>query len=568
MTGDLGWQPELWRRLRERVGGLDPVQRLAAARTTLLTDPGRIRLPGRLSVFGPTRLPAAHLSLLAALAEHRAVHLWLPHPSPALWERVAALEVTGAGLEAEIPARRADPTAGVARCPLLASLGRDVRELQVRLAAAAPRATHRHHPRPDPPPTLLGRLQLRLRDDRPPATPAPTDPADRSVQVHACHGPHRQVEVLREVIVGLLADDETLQPRDVLVMCPDVETFAPLVSAAFGSGAEAGPDHHPGQRLPVRLADRALRQVNPLLDTVATLLELADARLTAAQGLDLLASAPVRFRFRLDEAELDRLRTLVGRAGVRWGLDAAHRERYRLQAYRQNTWAAGLDRLLLAVALSPGPGDDGPGWLGTALPLAEVESGDSTLVGRLAEFVDRLAGVLTALAGERPLTGWVQTLTDALDQLTATTTAQAWQDGQARAELAAAVRAAGPHADTVPLRLPDVRSLLADRLRGRPTRARFPDRHAHRGHPGPDALGAASGGLPARAGRRGVPARRRTGRRRPAGPGTAGRRARPAQRGPPAAAGRAGRGHRAVGRAALRGRRTDRGPAAARGPAR
>ncbi|HVH20939.1 MAG TPA: exodeoxyribonuclease V subunit gamma [Pseudonocardia sp.] len=471
VDGDLSWQPELWRRLRSLVGGPDPGERLAAVCAVLRADPRRVRLPSRLSVFGPTRLPAAHLGLLVALAAHRDVHLWLPHPSPALWDRVSAL-----GPGTEVPLRRADPTATVARHPLLASLGRDARELQIRLAAAAPRSAHRHHARPDPPPTLLGRLQRRLRDDQPPDAPAPIGQHDHSVRVHACHGPHRQVEVLREVIVGLLADDESLQPRDILVMCPNVETFAPLVSAVFGPvgpGTEPGPDRHPGQRLPVRLADRALRQVNPVLDIVATLLELADSRLTAAQGLDLLASAPVRLRFRLDESELDRLRTLVGRAGVRWGLDAAHRGRYRLQGYRQNTWAAGLDRLLLAVTMAGGPGDDEPGWLGTALPLADVESGDSTLVGRLAEFIDRLGGLLTALSGERPLTGWVQTLTNALDQLTTTTTSEAWQDGQARAELAAAVRAAGPHADTVPLRLPDVRSLLADRLRGRPTRAGF-----------------------------------------------------------------------------------------------
>ncbi len=81
--------------------------------------------------------------------------------------------------------------------------------------------------------------------------------------------------------------------------------------------------------------------------------------------------------------------------------------------------------------------------------------------------------MLDELSGERPLTGWVQTLSRALDQLTDTTAAQAWQGAQARAELAAAVRAAGPHADRVPLGLPDVRSLLADRLRGRPTRAGF-----------------------------------------------------------------------------------------------
>ena len=63
---------------------------------------------------------------------------------------------------------------------------------------------------------------------------------DVSVQVHACHGPARQVEVLREVLLGLLADDPTLEPRDILVMCPDIEAYAPLITAAFGMGDVVG----------------------------------------------------------------------------------------------------------------------------------------------------------------------------------------------------------------------------------------------------------------------------------------------------------------------------------------
>ena len=52
--------------------------------------------------------------------------------------------------------------------------------------------------------------------------------------MHACHGRQRQVEVLREVLLGLLEDDPTLEPRDIIVMCPDIEAYAPLISASFG----------------------------------------------------------------------------------------------------------------------------------------------------------------------------------------------------------------------------------------------------------------------------------------------------------------------------------------------
>jgi exodeoxyribonuclease V gamma subunit len=459
-VADLAWQPELWRGLRQRIGTPGPAERLDVACAVLRSDPAVAPLPSRLSLFGPTRLPAEHLAVLGALAEHREVHLWLPHPSPALWSAVAP--------PAAVPHRRADPTADAPRHPLLGSLGRDVRELQLRLTEAAPGLADTHHPLPERPATLLGSLQRQLRDDLPPAGDVVLADADRSVQVHSCHGPDRQVEVLREVVLGLLEADPTLEPRDVLVMCPDIETFAPLVSASFGLG-ESAQDGHPGQQLQVRLADRALRQVNPLLDTVAQLLELADSRLTASQLLDLLGSAPVRRRFRLDDSDLDRLRDLVVRSGVRWGLDGPHRAPFHLDGFAQNTWSAGLDRLLLGVTMAGG----GQEWLGTALPMEEVDSGDVERVGRLAEFVHRLADVLAGLAGEQPLERWVAALVAGLDVLTDVAGGDEWQAAQARAELAEAARAAGPHAGAVPLGLADVRGLLAERLRGRPTRANF-----------------------------------------------------------------------------------------------
>ena len=84
------WQAELWRRLRERIAEPDPAARVEAACARLRAEPGSPSCPARLSLFGLTRLPAGQLHVLRALAEHRDVHLFLLHPSPALWERIAA----------------------------------------------------------------------------------------------------------------------------------------------------------------------------------------------------------------------------------------------------------------------------------------------------------------------------------------------------------------------------------------------------------------------------------------------------------------------------------------------
>jgi len=382
--------------------------------------------------------------VLSALAEHRDVHLWLPHPSPVLWQR---LEGHTAGR------RRDDHTATLPSHPLLRSLARDVRELQLRL----PPHDDEHHADGARPATLLGRLQSDLRDDVP---PGPAE-LDDTLQVHACHGPARQVEVLRELLLRLFQDDPTLEPRDVLVMCPDVETFAPLVSATFGLGPDLP---HPGGALRVRLADRSLRSTNPLLDTVAALLDLAQSRVTASQVLDLAATPGVRRRFGFTDEELERIRDWVARSGVRWGIDATTRRPYGLDAVAQNTWQTGLDRVLLGVTTS----EDEPVWLDRALPLDDVDSSDIDLAGRLAELLDRLEDVLTALAGDHPAGHWVETLAGALDLLTETDRDDAWQLAQARRELAEA-----GEGGQAPIRLADVRALLADRLRGRPTRANF-----------------------------------------------------------------------------------------------
>ncbi len=133
--------------------------------------------------------------------------------------------------------------------------------------------------------------------------------------------------MLHDAILHLLADDPTLEPRDVIVMCPDIETFAPLIQATFG----AAEDERPGAPdLRVRLADRSIRQTNPVLGVVARLLELADERLTASQVLDLADREPVRRRFGFDDDDLARAEEWVRASGVRWGLDAAHRAPFKL----------------------------------------------------------------------------------------------------------------------------------------------------------------------------------------------------------------------------------------------
>lgn len=501
-----GWQPHLWRMLRDRIQVASPAERLESGCRALHDDPDSADLPERVSLFGPTRLDYATLAVLSALAAHRAIHLWLPHPSPTLWSELEAhpgptRTRTGDGVLPPPPSRRADdPTATRGAHRLLSYLGRDSRELQLSLASLP--ATIRDHAL-DPPattepgragprssPCLLTRLRADLAADRslPEEDRLRLDTSDRSIQVHASHDVDRQVEVLREVLLGLLADDPTLEPRDILVMCPDVETFAPVISASFGArpedsaapldppGADAqeddaradpGTDGHPGHRLRVRLADRSLRQINPMLQLLSRLFDLADSRLEASTVLDLCSFEPVAAKFDFTADDLIRLRDLVDRSGVRWGYDASDRTRFGLTGYPQNTWAAGMDRLLLGVAMD----EDGEQFLGTTLPLDDVDAGDVDLVGRLAEAVQRIRTVIEQFSRRQSLQAWVDACRGAFDLLTATHDANRGQTAQAYGELARIAETAD--SDTVGLTRTEASAVLRDVFAGRPSRSSF-----------------------------------------------------------------------------------------------
>ena len=310
-------------------GSACPTRRSASrprARACARTPPS-CELPARIALFGLTRLPAAHLAVLDALAAHRDVHLLLLHPSPALWDAVAAAT---AG-RPPVRRRAGDPTAAIATNRLLASWGRTRASCSSSWPLRAARSTTTTR-RLTPAgrcwrasrPTCAPIAARRARRCPPTTTSArsSTRPTAASRSTRATAAPARW-RSLRDAILHALAEDPTLEPRDVIVMCPDIEAFAPLIQATFGAGETVQDEEDdapaplpPGVRPPdlrVRLADRALRQTNPVLGVVAGLLELAERRLTASEVLDLAGREPVRRRFGLDDDDLARLEEWVGR---------------------------------------------------------------------------------------------------------------------------------------------------------------------------------------------------------------------------------------------------------------
>ncbi|HSS06028.1 MAG TPA: exodeoxyribonuclease V subunit gamma, partial [Rhodanobacteraceae bacterium] len=228
--------------------------------------------------------------------------------------------------------------------------GRDFIETLFSYELVTPREIE-FYAEPEKPHGLLQRLQLDLlerRAPRGPKIPLAEIERGRSLQMHACHTRLREVEVLHDQLRAMFEEDPALEARDVAVMAPDINLYAPYIAAVFG-GAQSTP-----RFIPYTVADESALIAAPVADLVLRILDLAQSRLTSNDVLDLIAMPPLTRRFDLDTESIDRLRDWIKAAGARWGLDAAHRARLGAPADDAFTWRFALDRLLLGHAA----GDD------------------------------------------------------------------------------------------------------------------------------------------------------------------------------------------------------------------
>ncbi|KEF42198.1 MAG: exodeoxyribonuclease V subunit gamma [Cyanobium sp. CACIAM 14] len=367
----LRWQPLLYRGLHRELGR-EPfgrrVQALIARlhRGELAAEAGGAPL----RLFGLSSMAPIQVQLLQALSRHRTVDLYLLTPCPDLWRRCgerrrqlsdalalrqpldAAWLLEAPGLEARFG------RLGGEFQQLLEGTGEaQLGEEQERDLFFAPATSARHSARRPRRAPLLAQLQQQLAD--PEGTPGLVlDPQDRSLEFHACPGRLRQVQILRDRLLQLLAADPGLEPRDILVMTPDIDGFAPLVASVFGDALATGVE------LPWRLTDRSQQEGAGLAGTLLLLLDLAGARITASGLETVLGSRPLLDHFGLEAREAARLVEALQEAGFRWGLDGDDRRTDGGEGPRRDSdeetachslaWA--IDRMLLGLVLPASPG--------------------------------------------------------------------------------------------------------------------------------------------------------------------------------------------------------------------
>ena len=229
---------------------------------------------------------------------------------------------------------------------------------------------------------------------------------DRSLVLHACHSPMREVEVLYDQLLDCFETIPNLQPRDILVMTPEIEKYAPLIQAVFGNPEKES------MRIPYSLADRHPRSESLPIDTFLTLLELPGSRYTASQMFALLGSRSLRRRFQFSDEDLSLIRDWIDDTAIRWGIDGDDRTRIGLPGLEANTWRHGLNRLLLGYAMEGA----GKNLFEGILPHDEVEGEGAEVLGRFISAAEALFRLAETLERPRPLARWVEPLAEVIEQ--------------------------------------------------------------------------------------------------------------------------------------------------------
>jgi len=424
-VSDQLWQADLWKAIMTP-GEADHRAYLQERllETLLIGDAEIAVLPKRVSAFGISHLPRFHIEIMAAVSKHVPVNLFLMNPCREYWGEIVTRRdirrIREHYTSKSIGSGDLHLDKGNRILSTMGALGRDFLSMISELECVQVEMFKR--PRGQ---TMLSKIQADLLDLLEPAVPYPTGTEnwdgsvsdvedmksetiqDSSIVIHACHSPMREIEILHDHILAMLSEDSSLMPRDILVMIPDIETYTPFITAVFGAVADER------MRIPFSIADRSVMTASSVIEGFLAILELTESRMEVGRILDLLAYPAIREKFGIMESALPRIEGWIRDVNIRWGEDARARSQLGLPAGDENTWKAGIQRMLLGIAM-PGNNQD---LFSGILPYDNMEGEDTLLLGKFLDFLENLFKICSRLEQSQSMSQWVDTFISTLDRM-------------------------------------------------------------------------------------------------------------------------------------------------------
>ena len=381
------WQQALWQSVIAQTGEqhrgalwLQAITQFNSLEEGALSE----HLPERVSIFGLNTMPPLFMEFLQGMARHTDIHFYLLNPAQAFWADI-------------VTRKRADLEEFENGHPLLASLGQQGREFQQMLLDRA--FTLELDSFEDNEAESLSNLQQLQNDMLHNLTAVTPLKYDKSISIHSCHSRMREVEILKDQLLHVLETDPSIELRDMVVMAPDIQQYAPFISGVFEDIQHA-------------IADRSLRSSNNTFDAFLRFIRLTQSRFGWQEVMDLLNQAEVYRCFGLNETDVELISHWVAETHIRWGKSATHKKQLNLPESPENTWLAGLERLLMGYAV--GTEDD---FFAGILPYSEIEGSSALALGGLYDFLQLLFRASNKLTKNYTLEEWANHLLTYADLL-------------------------------------------------------------------------------------------------------------------------------------------------------
>lgn len=394
------WQPILWRALVEKAKKYDADQATSEVRPN--SDDYVDLTTTRITLFGIESFSRTKIEILRQMSVSTDISLFHVSPYPPAVKAMRDTEVILSTLrhDAQLPYSFKNP--------LLRSWGQSSLESGALLSTVSSRIQYLESPSAK---TVLSALHYSLGADEVGngfVDSSQLQSGDGTVQIHLCHGAVRQVEVLRDALLHVLKADPTLRPRDILVLCKDLENFEPLLEPIMS--ARLGEN---GQALSVAVLDSLSATSTPVAIAINSLLSLFSNRCTMLEMLEVLSLEPIRGKFHFTDESLEAISRWVLNLNVKWGLNSTHRENWGIpRAYEHGTWKLAIDRLVVGILnQSIEVSEHFPGLSA----FDDVSGSDIETIGHLHSFITAVSDFVRKTSKPLPIGEWGHLLKSLLD---------------------------------------------------------------------------------------------------------------------------------------------------------
>lgn len=343
-------------------------------------------LPKRVFVFGISSLPISQLDILTKLSEFCDIHLFFLNPCQHYWgNSLDQKMIDKLALQSQDKLTEDD----VVMNSLLLNWGKQGRdflnilvEFQNNESSVYINYESSH---------LLAKLKQSVLDFHD-EVDIKQHKSDRSIQIHSCHSLLREVEVLHDQLLHMFEADPTLCPKDIIVMSPNIDLYAPYIKAVF--------DRKSSHYLPYSLSDQRIQEIDPIIQSFLQMLTIKESTFSVEEILGLLDVQVIQDKFEFQESQLELLRGWIEKVGIRSGLKLeSNQDNIQWQNY--NSWENGLNRLLLGCSLKEESGiwDD-------CIAFDESYGLNAQTSGQLSHFICKITDWVAFLQQPHDIEEW------------------------------------------------------------------------------------------------------------------------------------------------------------------